>query len=159
MKTIATQPPRLRGMKKQLRKALNAALMTVLCMAICSLSSLAQQITGSIRGTVKDEQGAVVSVAAVKATNVYTGLSRSAVVDDEGAYEVRYLPVGNYSVEISASGFKTFVQQNLELAVDQAQTLNVTLAVGAQTQTVTVSAAPPLVDTASVVLGRTVDPA
>ena len=101
----------------------------------------------------------MVPAAAVKATNVETGLSRSAATDSDGAYHIEHLPVGRYTVEVDAPGFKKFVQQNLVLTVDQTQALNVTLAVGAQSQTVTVTEAPALVDTNSATLGRTVQPA
>ena len=126
--------------------------------ATSALSPLAQEITGSIRGTVKDEQGAVVTTATVRATNVETGLSRSAAAASDGAYQIEHLPVGRYTVEAYAAGFKTYVQQNLVLTVDQTQTLNVTLAVGAVTQTVTVTEAPPLVNTNAATLGTTVEP-
>ncbi len=72
----------------------------------------AQQTTGSIVGTVKDQTGAVVSTATVKATNVDTGFSRSAPTNGYGEYRIDYLPVGKYSVEVSAPGFERFVQQN-----------------------------------------------
>ena len=124
-----------------------------------SLISSGQQITGSISGTVKDEQGAMVTTATIKATNAETGLSRSTTTTAEGAYLIQYLPVGTYTVEVNSAGFKRFVQQNVVLSVDQTQALNVTLAVGAQTQTVTVNEAPPLVETSTAELGRTVEPA
>jgi Carboxypeptidase regulatory-like domain len=118
----------------------------------------AQQITGSIAGTVKDERGAVLPGASVKATNVNTSFSRVATTANDGAYRIEYLPVGAYNVEVDMPGFQKFVQQNLVLAVDQTQALNVTLAVGASSETVTVTTAPALVDTASATLGRTVQP-
>src|SRR3984885_7749557 len=119
----------------------------------------AQQITGSIAGTVKDERGAVLPGASVKATNVNTSFTRVATTANDGAYRIEYLPVGAYNVEVDMPGFQKFVQQNLVLAVDQTQALNITLAVGASSQTVTVTTAPILVDTTSAVLGRTVQPA
>jgi hypothetical protein len=130
-----------------------------LLILICTLDARAQQITGSIVGTVKDQQDAVVPSASVKATNVDTGFSRVATTANDGAYRIEYLPVGKYEVEVEMAGFQKFVQQNIVLAVDQAQALNVTLAVGASSQTVTVTTAPVLVDTTSAVLGRTVQPA
>jgi len=130
-----------------------------LLVLVSALHARAQQITGSIVGTVKDEQGAVVPGASVKATNADTGFSRVATTAGDGAYRIEYLPVGKYDVEVEMAGFKKFVQQNVVLAVDEAQALNVTLAVGASSETVTVSAAPPLVDTTSASLGRTVQPA
>ena len=119
----------------------------------------AQQITGSISGTVKDATGAMVTTAAIKATNVDTGFSRVVNAQGDGAYLVQYLPVGKYTVDVEAPGFKKFEQQNLAVTVDQTLTLNVTLDIGAQTQTVTVTEAPPLVDTSTAELGRTIQPA
>jgi hypothetical protein len=117
---------------------------------------LCQQITGSIVGTVTDPQGAVVNNATVKATNTDTGFTRSGQTNGEGEFRIDYLPVGNYTVEGSAPGFKTYMQTNVTLSVDQTQTLGVTLEVGAQTQTVTVTAAPPMVNTSDAELGTTI---
>ncbi|MGA3133816.1 MAG: carboxypeptidase-like regulatory domain-containing protein [Terracidiphilus sp.] len=123
------------------------------------LSVVGQQITGSIVGTVKDQQGAVVNTAAVKATNTDTGFSRSVPTNGYGEFRIDYLPVGNYTVEVEAANFKTFVQKNVVLTVDQTQTLGVSLEIGAETQTVTVTEAPPLVNTSTAELGRTISPA
>ena len=123
-----------------------------------SIIAIGQQTTGSIVGTVKDQQGAVVNTATVKATNVDTGFSRSAPANGYGEYRIDYLPVGKYTVEAEAAGFERFVQQNLALNVDQTLTLDIKLTVGAQTQTVTVTEAPPQVNTSDAVLGRTIEP-
>ena len=118
----------------------------------------AQQITGTIAGTVKDEQGAVITNATVKATNTETGFARTSAADSTGVYNIQYLPVGSYTVEIEAPGFKKFIQQNLVLTVDQTVTLNVALTIGTESQTITVTEAPPLVDTSTAELGRTIEP-
>ena len=130
-----------------------------LLVLLSAQNARAQQITGSIAGTVKDGQGAVVSGAAVKATNVDTGFTRLATTANDGSYRIEYLPVGKYEVEVEMAGFQKFVQQNIVLALDQTQALNVTLAVGVSSQTVTVTAAPALVETTTATLGRTVQPA
>ena len=140
-------------------RTLQRSLALSFAIGLVALSARAQQITGSIVGTVTDSSGAVIPAAAVNATNVDTGLSRAATTGNDGAYRIGYLPVGNYNVSVDASGFKRFVQQNVVLAVDQTQTLNLALAVGVSTETVTVAATPPLVDTATAVLGRTVQAA
>jgi hypothetical protein len=116
-----------------------------------------QQITASIVGTVTDQQGAVVGIATVKATNTETALTRSAPTNGYGGFRIDYLPIGNYTVEASAAGFKTSVLQNVVLTVDQTQSLSITLDVGAVTQEVTVTAAPPLVNTSDAELGTTVE--
>jgi hypothetical protein len=124
-----------------------------------SLIAWSQQITGSIVGTVKDTSGAVVSTATVRAINTATGFTRSVPANGYGEYRIDYLPVGKYSIQAQAEGFQKYVQQNIALSVDQTQTVDVTLAVGALTQTVTVSEAPPLVETDTAELGRTVETA
>jgi len=158
VKTIKTQSVPFGGSTGSLQRNLAAILAMGLFVLISALNLSAQQITGAIRGTVKDEQSAVVPGTTVKATNVATGLSRSAVTDSEGSYYIQYLPVGTYNVELDQPGFKKFVQENLVVTVDQTQALNITLAVGVETQTVTVTAAPALIDTNSAALGRTVQP-
>src|SRR5580658_4687452 len=117
----------------------------------------AQQTTGSIVGTVKDQAGAMVNAATVKATNVETGFSRSAPTNGYGEYRIDYLPVGKYTVELESAGFRRFVQENIVLNVDQTQTVEITLTVGASTETVEVTTAPPQVNTSDAVLGRTVE--
>jgi hypothetical protein len=123
-----------------------------------SMQVQAQQTTGSIVGTVKDQQGAVVNTATVKATNVDTGFTRSAPANGYGEYRIDYLPVGKYTIEAKAPSFEGFVQENLALDVDQTLTVEIKLVPGAQTQTITVTEAPPLVNTSDAVLGRTIEP-
>lgn len=141
------------------RIGLRPWLFVVTLFIACVSSSCAQQITGSIAGTVVDEQGAVVPNADVRATNVATGFMREGKTDNAGTYNIQSLPVGGYSVTVEAAGFKKFVQQNMVITVDQTQSLNVTLSVGAATQTVEVTTAPPLVNTSTAEIGRTVSPA
>jgi hypothetical protein len=126
---------------------------------LCRNTAFGQQITGSINGTVKDSQGELVTSAVVKAQNVDTNFSREVHVNSVGEYNIQYLPVGKYTVEVTAGGFKKFMQQNVVLSVDQTQTLNVALMVGGVDQTITVSDAPPPVNTTTSELGRTVEPA
>ena len=123
-----------------------------------SLIGNAQQITGSIVGTVSDPQAAVIGTATVLATNVETGFTRSAPTNGYGQYRIDYLPVGRYTIQVTAAGFEKFVQQNIVLTVDQTQTVNATLTIGSASQTITITDAPPLVDTSSAVLGRTIEP-
>jgi Carboxypeptidase regulatory-like domain len=132
----------------------------LVALLLCAgVAAFGQQITGSLIGTVKDQQGAVVNTATVRATNTATGFSRSAPVNGYGEFRIDYLPVGSYTVQVDATGFKRFVQQNMSVLVDQVETLGVVLEVGAQSQTVTVTEAPPLVDTSTTELGRTISPA
>src|SRR5271156_3753217 len=97
-----------------------------------STAAFAQQTTGSIIGTVKDQQGAVVNTATVKATNLDTGFTRSAPANGYGEYRIDYLPVGRYNIEAKAPSFERFVQENLALDVDQTLTVEIKLVPGAQ---------------------------
>ena len=117
----------------------------------------AQQTTGSIVGTVKDESGAVVSTATVQASSAATGFSRTVKTNDVGEYRIDNLPVGQYTVKVEANSFKHFVQQNLDLTVEQTLTLDVALSAGAATETVTVTSAPPAINTSTAELGRVVE--
>jgi len=128
-----------------------------LLVLMSTLSASAQQTTGSIAGIVKDQTGALVSNATVKATNANTGFTRSAPTNAYGEYRIDYLPVGNYSVAATAASFKQFVQQNITINVDDKLALEITLSVGASSETVTVETAPPAINTSDAVLGRTIE--
>jgi hypothetical protein len=132
-----------------------AALVFVLTAGIVAFG---QQITGAIVGTVTDQQGAVVSTATVKATNLDTGFSRSAPANGEGEYRIDNLPVGRYTVEATAPSFERFLQKNITIDVAQTRTVGIKLAVGALSQTITVNDAPPQINTTDPVLGRTIEP-
>ncbi|MGD0939978.1 MAG: carboxypeptidase regulatory-like domain-containing protein, partial [Terracidiphilus sp.] len=130
-----------------------------LLLVLALLPASAQQTTGSIAGTVKDQRDAVVNTATIKATNVDTGLSRSAKVNGIGEFRIDNLPVGKYTVQADAATFERFLQENLALDVNQTLTLDIKLVVGAPDITITVSEAPPQVNTSDAVLGRTIEQA
>ncbi len=148
---LVQQLVRFCGTAAQLAVALFAIL------AVATQSSYAQQTTGTIVGTVKDTTGAVISTASVKATNVATGFTRSAQVNSAGEYRIDFLPVGKYTVEAKAATFMRFVQQNIDLNVDDKLTVEITMPVGAASETVTVTDAPPTINTSDAVLGRTIE--
>ncbi|MFP5230862.1 MAG: carboxypeptidase regulatory-like domain-containing protein [Acidobacteriota bacterium] len=145
-----------RRARHQVTTAVIGALLVLLWTAC---PARAQQITGTIVGTVKDSSGAVVAGATVKAANAATGFSRTATANGYGEYRLDYLPIGKYSLQVKANGFKTFLQSNVTVNVDQTQSLDVSLSVGEQTQVVNVTSAPPTVNTTSAELGRTIEPA
>jgi hypothetical protein len=129
----------------------------VLLLGLAFLPATAQQTTGTIVGTVKDQSGAVVNTAMVKATNVDTGYTRTAPVNGYGEFRIDYLPVGKYTVQADATAFERYVQKNLALDVNQTLSLDIKLVIGAQTDTITVNEAPPQVNTSDAVLGRTIE--
>jgi len=131
-------------------------LLSFILIAACVMGANAQQITGTIIGTVRDAQGAVIAGATVKAANVNNGYSRTVPTNGLGEYRIDNLPVGTYSVEVTAKGFERYLQQNIALDVDQVLTADVTLKVGVATETITVTEAPPAINTSNAVLGITV---
>ncbi|HEV3511453.1 MAG TPA: carboxypeptidase regulatory-like domain-containing protein [Candidatus Sulfotelmatobacter sp.] len=131
-------------------------LICVLLTVFCGLSAAAQQITGSIRGTVLDPAGATVPGASVKATQTETGLTRNAVTNRSGEYILLELPVGHYWLQATAKGFQTYIQQGIVLDVNETASIPVHLAVGAEIQKLEVDADAQLIQTTVTSLGKTV---
>ena len=123
---------------------------------LLSYSVVAQQITGSIRGTVTDPSGALLQNALVAVRQVETGLSRSTTTDRGGAYVVPELPVGHYTLQVTAKGFRKYVQEGIELNVNEMATVNVHVAMGTETQQVEVMADAQLIQNTTTSLGQVV---
>jgi hypothetical protein len=142
-------------MKKLIAKLLPtfALLLTVSCPVV---NLRAQEVTGSIRGTVFDPSGAGVPAATVTATQIETGQARSAACDRDGNYVLVLLPVGHYRLEASAPGFRKFVQEGITLSVNESANVPVHLEVGLATQSIQVNANAALIETADTTLGKTV---
>src|SRR4029450_6276557 len=126
---------------------------------VLSLASLAgaqgQAINGAIEGTVTDESGAVLPGVVVTVTNVDTGETRSVVTNDRGVYRAPLLPLGAYRVSAELQGFKKYDQAGISLSAGQVAVVDVKLAVGAVTETVSVTADAPVVDLGKIEEGRT----
>ena len=99
----------------------------------------AQVTTATIVGNVTDSGGANVAGAQVTARNVDTGLTRGTVSGDEGAYRLEFLPVGKYNIEVSYTGFKKALLNDIVLQVNDTARVDVSLSVGQVNETVTVS--------------------
>ena len=115
-----------------------------------------QSVTGTILGTVTDASGAVVAGAKVTILNEGTALTRTVVSDVSGEYTVPSLPTGRYTVMSEMSGFKALALSNIEVGVDQRVRIDLKLEVGAMTESVSITAETPLVQTSSSELGTTV---
>src|SRR5580698_1796904 len=139
------------------RRMPSAKTLTLFLMVLFStLNVAAQQITGSIRGTVADPSGASVVVATVTAKQTETGLTRTAVTDRQGEYVLIELPIGHYQLEVQAKGFQTYVQQGISLGVNQIASVGVRLKLGAEQQQVEVNANAAMVQSTVSSLGQTV---
>ena len=132
-------------------------LLYILAIAIfSSLNISAQQITGSIRGTVVDPSGGVVLGASVNAKQDETGLTRTAMTDRTGTYVLLELPVGHYQLQVEAKGFQRYIQQGITLNVNETATIPVHLVVGAEDQQVQVTADAQIIQDTVTSLGKVV---
>ena len=112
--------------------------MTLLALSMWSGSALAQ-FGASLSGTVQDQTQGVLSKANVTLTNTQTQQKYTAVTGDTGSFRFGELPGGNYSLDVSAPGFKTSTVA-VTVTAEQPRDLDVTLAPGGATETVTVNA-------------------
>jgi hypothetical protein len=117
----------------------------------------AQVETGTIVGTVLDSNGAVVANATVTLTHLATGQARTAHSNDQGEFNAQFMPLGTYSVRVTATGFATKDITGITLQIDQTANLTIVLAIGSVNQSVEVTAAAPLVDTSTSSLGQVID--
>src|SRR5271156_1439223 len=119
--------------------------------------AFSQYDTGSIAGTVLDEQGGVVAGATVKVTNTATGRVYEVTTDDEGRFVASALPAGIYRVEAGKAGFSTGVDEGVTLHANEVIRSNVRLKIGSVNQQVTVQAQTTTVNTETSDLGLTVE--
>jgi outer membrane receptor protein involved in Fe transport len=119
----------------------------LLLVLVCATVLVAQDITGSISGTVSDASGAGVPGAKVTVTSIDRNqVVRTTSTDGSGNYAAPLLPVGNYSVTVEAKGFKKATQKDITLNVNDKLTVNAKLEVGDVQQEVTVEATPVAVE-------------
>jgi len=116
-------------------------------------------INGTIEGTVKDDQGAVLPGVTVTVTNIDTGDQRVVVANESGLYRAPLLSLGSYRVVAELQGFKKFEQTGVSLRAGQTAVIDVALSVGALAETITVTADAPVVDLAKIEQGRTLSEA
>src|ERR1035441_10241628 len=106
------------------------------------VGAIAQQTTGGITGVVADAQGGVLSGAKVDVAGDETGLKREQVSGANGYYAFANLPIGHYSMTVAHDGFQTQAFPAISVQADRTATLNVSLAVGSVSTTLTVNATP-----------------
>jgi carboxypeptidase family protein/TonB-dependent receptor-like protein len=117
---------------------------------LTSPSSLEAQVTtATLVGQLRDTSGAVIPGATVVARHEGTGVTRQAITDVNGEFVMSALPNGPYTVKIELTGFKTLENHGLELGAGQTVRQTFALQVGALTETLTVAAETPLVETSA----------
>ena len=113
----------------------------------------AQTTFGSIVGTVTDPTGAGVAGTPVNLTNLGTGAKQTQNTNTQGLYQFVNLTPGNYSVEVSKTGFKRFLRSPVTVQTETTTPINVSLQVGEVTQTVEVTSQTPLLAAGGLVTG------
>jgi hypothetical protein len=121
-----------------------AVLLALLALVVPAM--FAQETTAGLEGTVKDASGAVVPKATVEVTSPALIGAKKMETDNGGYFRFANLPPGTYTVTVTASGFRNFKQDNIQLQVGHLPNLYVTMEVGTLTETVEVSAQAALID-------------
>jgi hypothetical protein len=133
---------------------MNHTRLLVLWSGLCLGSALhAQTATGNIIGRVTDSTGAVVADTAVSVTNPATGITNRATTDEQGMYRVLYLPPGTYNLTFAKTGFNTLQRSEIALRSNDTLSVDVQLSVGNVVEQVEVTAATPLLETATATTG------
>ncbi len=132
----------------------------VVSLVVCAVSMFcsspvvqAQLTTGGIVGTVTDASGARVPEVSVTATEVSTSTATTVTADASGSYSITPLKIGQYTVSFQKTGFQRVVQTNVTIEIGQVIKVDSVLKVGAVSQTVEVTDAPPLLQEETSSLG------
>lgn len=133
------------------RLALSFVLVSVVSSPALSSTS------ATITGRVTDSQGLVVPGAQVQATNILTNISYASETNEDGLYRISNLPPGEYRVIVQKEGFASIAKPAVELHVQDIITINFAMQVGSVTQTITVEAGAPLINTESATVSTVVD--
>ncbi|HYO83522.1 MAG TPA: TonB-dependent receptor [Bryobacteraceae bacterium] len=129
-----------------------AALLLVAAAVVCG-----QTATSILTGTVVDATGAVIQSAHVKVVSLRTGAERTVLSSETGDYRVPALQAGDYSLAVSAPGFRTEQIARVPVEVNQTARVNVTLTPGAVAESVQVEGVVPLLNADTAALGQVID--
>src|SRR5262245_34910613 len=116
-----------------------ASICALILTVVVGVSRLDAQVrTATISGTVADGSGGVLVGAKIEVKNLGTGITQSAITDSQGRYSIPDLPVGEYEVRASSTGFQTVLRTGITLTVGSQPVADFTLPTGPTTETVTV---------------------
>ncbi len=118
--------------------------------------AFAQTTGATLQGTVLDEQGAILPGASVNVENVETGVERSVATDARGHYRAAALTPGLYRLRIELGSFAPYVREGLTLTIGQEATIDAVLKLASVQESVTITAASPLVETTNNTIGTTI---
>lgn len=132
------------------------ALALLCCVAAGAAPAYAQVDTGAIVGTVRDQSGAVIPHVKVTLLNQGTSLALSTVSDASGSYTFAPVRIGTYTITAEYQGFQKATHADVAVSVQQQVQVDFTLQPGQVTETVTVTSAPPLLQTQNAAIGQVV---
>ena len=135
------------------------AFATTLIVAVLMTAPLHAQTratTADFEGRVLDQSGAVLPDAVVTVRDEATGLTRTAVTEDNGAHSMLALPLGTYTVTVERDGFAILVNEGLSFALGSRVDVDFTLQVGGVTEQITVTTDSPLVDSHNIAISSVV---
>src|SRR5215831_13286017 len=141
-------------------KSLKAQVCLIFGMLLLTSSTVHAQgvgASGGITGTVTDPSGAVITNAAVTATDAEKGIRRATNSDSNGRYEISGLPPATYEVGVTHAGFKTLLHKGVALTVGQILALDFHMTVSAAAESIEVTTAPPVVETEKTHQADTID--
>jgi hypothetical protein len=145
-------------MKQLLWRSVAVRGLVVLAVLVCSLPVLSQQTLGSINGTVLDPSGAAVPGAEVTVTDASINVTQITTTQKTGFFQIFNLPIGSYTVTAGHEGFEKTELKKIAVQEARATTVNVTLKIGAATESVEVTANP-LLNATDATNGYTLDSA
>src|SRR5215469_6110548 len=142
-----------------MRRMFSAGFVVALLAAMCVFTNAAwsQEVTASIVGTVTDPTGAPINGASVVATDTARGTVWSTKTNETGSYNLTRIPVGNYKLEVSSTGFQKAVYPPFTLVLNQTARLDVSMKVGQVTETVEVTGAAPVLQTETTQVNTVLD--
>ncbi len=132
-------------------------ILLALMLSAFAMSLSAQETRGKIEGSVLDSSSAAVVGAKVSITNTETNVTVTLVANSTGYYVGSLLIPGKYRVTVEAQGFKTFIRDGVILSAGATLPVDVTLEAGNVNEQITVTAAPPLLETSAVSSGRVLE--
>ena len=124
---------------------------------LLSAAVSAQTSTSQISGLVLDASGSAVPQATVTLINEATGVTQKSITSESGVYSFPSIPAGVYTIRVEAKGFKTAVRTGNTIQVNTPVDVDITLEIGATTESVQVSAASELLQTSNATLGNVVE--
>ena len=133
------------------------AVIAAVALVATAISSHAQTTSGTVLGTVTDQTGAVLSNTTVQLINTATNTKRQTESNDSGYYQFFSVPPGTYQLAVQKQGFKKLSSAVFKLEVEGSMRINLSLEVGSESQSITVTAAAPLIQAETTSLGSVVD--